>query len=155
MKTGKRELVIGLRLCEATVVLGRCPYQGCTHEHLPALVATFGGEAYQVLCKGCGMMGPERFTANEAGLAWDGLPRVEGTVMVSVCSGCKKVVDLKDGRGVAGLSHGLCKGCAKRIYGIDLDGEKEEAGNVEHSTPNVQRPMGDGEREAMNTEAVA
>jgi hypothetical protein len=31
------------------------------------------------------------------------------------CSWCKKLLDIKDGEGVSGNSHGICKDCEERM----------------------------------------
>jgi len=95
------------------VRLRPCPNPKCRSKAVS--VKTLGGVMYLVWCQGCGMTGPEAETAREGASAWNLLRqpvRVECT--------CGKL--LKEGDPE---SHGICKDCAKELYGVDLDGEEE------------------------------
>ena len=44
------------------------------------------------------------------------------TTLYRVCSWCGKDMGTKDGQGVSGVSHGMCKSCQKKF----------EKGNIKH-----------------------
>ena len=49
------------------------------------------------------------------------------TVLKSVCMYCKKYMGEKDGKGVEGISHGICRECwADRFPGVPYPEDKED-----------------------------
>jgi len=38
------------------------------------------------------------------------------TILIVKCAWCGKIKGIKDGKGVSGISHGICKHCADKCY---------------------------------------
>jgi len=47
------------------------------------------------------------------------------TVITVVCMYCKVIIDRKDGRGVSGVSHGICRDCVPAVSAVIVAEMKE------------------------------
>ena len=54
-------------------------------------------------------------TSNDFRLVNDLLNKHRGSVMVSWCHECNSFMEIKDGKGVEGISHGICNSCFNRL----------------------------------------
>jgi len=42
------------------------------------------------------------------------------TILIVQCAWCNKPLGQKDGKGVSGISHGICKSCVKKYFKKEL-----------------------------------
>jgi hypothetical protein len=66
------------------------------------------------------------------------------TILIVECGWCGKYLGQKDGKGVSGISHGICPECSEKFFNeFDKITEKElnEKSNASHSQPQPVRSL--------------
>jgi hypothetical protein len=96
-----------------------CPNPMCRGDARPS--RPVGARRWSIVCLRCGRSGPEALGEEEAARLWNLLPTPASPVLRAICAGCGAV--LREGDAPEPVSHGMCPGCLRAMYGEEMAAE--------------------------------